>query len=154
MIRTVIVICLLSWAGAASSGQTTRLVHVYFQHTQRELQDQSAGDSSAFPVAVYPVERTVETRFAVRQALHQLLLGPTPAERDSGYTSGFEGLKLIRLTIHQGRAIVHLRGPLKLEGVLSEPRLRRQAERTLFQFRRIQKVVLMINGRRTFNDLR
>ncbi len=153
--KRVLILFLTLFLGASfAAAQATREVEVYFQNVTRELHDQNAGDSTAFPVAAYGLPRQVDVRFPIRQALIQLLKGPTPAERDSGYSSGLDGLRLVRLTTYRHRATIHLRGHLQLAGVLSEPRMRLQVRRTMLQFTRIRHVTLIINGRRSFNDLR
>ncbi len=154
MKHALLVLLVLGLCAGSSSAQSMREVKVYFQNVTRELHDQNAGDSTAFPVAAYGVPRSVDTRYSIRQALVQLLKGPTPTERDSGYTSGLDGLRLVRLTVYRHRATIHLRGRLQLAGVLSEPRMRLQVKRTMLQFPRIRHVSLIINGRRSFNDLR
>ncbi len=151
MTRTLaLLLCLFSFV----SSQTSRTILIYFDNHIQELRDQTKGDSSAFPFALYPVQRIIHSKFPEKAALIELLLGPTQAERDSGYSSNLMNLRLSSLNLRNSKAVVKLAGTLRLAGTLSGPRLRLQVEKTLKQFPRIQKVELYINGRKNFDSLK
>jgi len=134
--------------------QTKEEIHLYFQHNAKEMADQGRGDSSAIPVNVYPVVRVVRTKHIERESLLLLLKGPTLSEREAGYSTNCSGLQLKKLKLSKSQAIVYMTGKLLLQGLLSGQRLRLQVEKTLKQFPLIRRVIIYINNKKNFDDLR
>jgi hypothetical protein len=148
-----ILLCAFFFSSAASA-QAEKKFSLYFQHNTKEAADQGRGDSSAFPVQVYPVARSLRTSHIEREALALLLKGPSIPEREAGYQTNCSGLQLKRLKLSRTNAFVYLTGKLQLQGLLSGPRLRLQVEKTLKQFPPIKHVVIYINNKKNFDDLR
>jgi spore germination protein GerM len=136
------------------NAQAEKQINVYFQNDEKEAAAQARGDSSAYPVQVFPVQRMIRSNGPEREALRLLLLGPSPVEQDHGFSSNCSGLQLKKFKIFRGSAVVSLKGKLHLRGLLSGPRLRLQIEKTLTQFRTIKWVTISINDKQTFDDLR
>ncbi|MGB2869945.1 MAG: GerMN domain-containing protein [Bacteroidota bacterium] len=136
------------------SGQSETRVQVYFDNPAMELAAQNRADSTAIPVAVFPVARTVPSKDVEKKTVSQLLKGPTSRESASGYETNLSNLRLERFSIRKGTATVGLRGKLLLKGTLSGLRLRTQIERTLRQFRSVRRIALTINGRKDFDSLK
>jgi spore germination protein GerM len=136
------------------SAQKEKQIKLYFQNNEKETAAQALGDSSAFPVQVFPVQRKIRTDQLEREALKLLLLGPTKLEQENCFSTNCSGLKLKKLKISRGSAVVYLTGKLQLQGLLSGPRLRLQIEKTLKQFRTVRRVTMYINNKKSFDDLK
>jgi hypothetical protein len=141
-------------ASTAADSQGRRAIAVFFDNPALELSAQSHRDSTAFPFGEFPVARVIRSARPERQAILELLRGPTRAEADSGYTTNLDRLRLSKFSLSRGQARVWLRGKLLLKGTLSASRLRQQVERTLKQFRTVRSVTLTINGRKDFESLK
>lgn len=135
-------------------GQSKTRVRIYFDNPAKELAAQNRGDSSSLPVAVFPVSRTVASKGVEKNAVTQLLKGPTSPESAEGYESNLGNLRLEKFSINKRTATVGLRGKLLLKGTLSGLRLRTQIEKTLRQFHSVHRIVLSINGRKDFDSLK
>ena len=135
-------------------GQSKTRVQIYFDNPAMELAAQNRGDSSSLPVAVFPVLRTVSSKGVEKNAVAQLLKGPTSHESADGYETNLSNLRLRRFTVKKGTATVDLRGEFRLKGTLSGLRLRTQLEKTLRQFSSVRRIVLTINGRKDFDSLK
>ncbi len=99
---------------------------------------------------VLPFKREVlKTQSVARQALEELLNGPSNSEIYAGYaTSINEGVKLKSVTIENGVAKVDFSQELN-EGVAGSCRvlaIKSQIEKTLLQFSTVKSVVISING--------
>lgn len=113
------------------------------------------GTSEAEPgeecTTVAPVERQVaKTQAVARAAMLELLQGPTPDERNLGYSTSLPpGVTLQRLVIENGTAVADLSRVLE-QGVGGSCRvtaIRAQIEATLKQFVSVQTVIISIDGR-------
>ena len=138
----------------SSLSQTPRTIFVFFDNPQLELRDQSRGDSSALPFGEYPVERRVLSKTPEKQAILELLEGPSKSETDSGYSTNLANLRLSLFSLRNGLATVQLKAKFVLKGTLSGPRLRSQVERTLKQFKTVRRVIILINGKKDFDSFK
>lgn len=145
---------MLPTALSIANAQTERIILVYFDNPALELSAQSQGDSAAFPVQVFPLARMIRAAQPEKQAMVELLRGPTQVEINNGYATNLEGLYLSRLTFSSGNARVWLKGRLLLKGALSGLRLKKQVERTLRQFPAVRAVTLYVNDKRNFESLK
>jgi len=125
-------------------GDTTQ-ISVYFQNPKL------ANDPNLIDCGrVFPVLRTVDrVPGMARQALQELILGPTEAERGDGYVSAIPkeiGLHINSVSLENGvLSIVFNRPPFMggscaLAGVIS------QIESTAKQFSSVHKVKMLVDG--------
>ena len=100
---------------------------------------------------VFPVERQVAKTAAVaRQALEELLKGPTAEEKNQGYFTNINpGVKIQKLTIADGIAKVDFDETLEkaVGGSCRVSAIRAEITETLKQFFTIKDVIISINGR-------
>ena len=101
--------------------------------------------------AAFATERFVpKTQAPARQALEQLLMGPTLEEQKAGYaTSMNRGVSIQKLSIQNGTAYVDFDKTLE-QGVAGSCRvtaIRAQITKTLEQFPSVKNVVISIDGR-------
>lgn len=102
-------------------------------------------------IKVFPVMRDIGTTRAVaRAALHELLRGPTSAERKKGYYTNINpGVTIQKLTIKNGVAKVYFNETLgyRVAGSCRTSAIIAQITKTLKQFPTVNKVIISINGR-------
>jgi spore germination protein GerM len=125
----------------ASSGTTS--IRVYFANSRM--------DPQATCVVAFPVERLVRQSDAIaREALTELLAGPTQAERAEGYfTSIPDGVVLQGLSSSSGELVADFSDTLErgVAGSCRVSEIRTQIEDTLRQFSAGARPVISIDGR-------
>lgn len=115
-------------------------VRVFFNRT-------ASGDDRC--EAVWPVPRAVEpTEDGARAALGELLVGPTPPERDRGFATSIPGgVKIRSLRIEDGTAHADFDSTLKrVAGSCRVLAIRAQIERTLLRLPAVEDVVISVEG--------
>jgi spore germination protein GerM len=120
-------------------------VKVYFYHDPGEHIDLS------------PVKRSVNAASPARGAIEALLKGPTPAERQKGFTELASAAEFAvgSLKISNGTARINFvasRKWLGWPGDLGPIRFKTAVELTLKQFPNVQKVIVSLNGETNFAD--
>lgn len=120
------------------------------QFTQVQIFLISTGEGSVgCGDAIVPVTRQIApTTAPLRAALTELLSIKTPMLGESGlYNALYQSdLSIERLVIENGRAIVDLKGTIRLGGVCDEPRVVAQLEQTVRQFPTVSSVTITVNG--------
>jgi len=100
---------------------------------------------------VFAVEREVPKTVAVgKDALNELLKGPTQDEKNQGFfTSINSGVKIQSLTIDSGTAYVDFDSQLEYQvgGSCKVSAIRAEITETLKQFSTVKNVIISINGR-------
>ena len=144
---------ILSGTSSADS-QQKRSIAIYFDNPALESAALSREKAATLPFQEFPVVRVIKSSRPERQSILELLRGPTRAEVDSGYSTNLERLTLSRFDLSKGKAALWLKGRLLLKGTLSGPRLRKQIEQTLMQFRSVRTVILYVNGKKDFDSLK
>lgn len=147
-------ILLMLVAATITMSAQSRHASIYFANIRMEGEAQARGDSTATPVGVFPVTRIVPSPVTIKVLMLHLLNGPASTEKENGYTSALEGMKLEKVSFANGMATVRLTGRLNLAGVMAGPRLRLQVEQTLRQLPNVKRIDLMINGKKEFDSLK
>jgi hypothetical protein len=100
--------------------------------------------------SVFSVDRVIDKTEAVaRAAVEQLLQGPTPAEKASGYFSSInDGVKIKSLVINNGIAKIDFDKKIedKLGGSCRVSAIRSQISQTLKQFPTVKEVIISVEG--------
>jgi hypothetical protein len=100
------------------------------------------GDS-AIPITV----TIPRTQGVLRAALEKLFSAKQQFYGESGYYNALyqSDLKVARVVIEQGKAIIHLTGSLMLGGACDAPRVEAQIEQTALQFSTVSDVAVFVN---------
>ncbi len=122
--------------------ETTR-VKVYFNNDEL--------DPEVSCNEVFPVEREIpKTQAIVREALEELIKGPTTNEKNQNYITNINpGVKIQKLTIDNGLAEVDFDKTLEqaVGGSCRATAIRSQITETLKQFSTVSNVIISIDGR-------
>lgn len=132
-----------------SSGNPV-LLKVFFSNHNRE------------EIEVYPVMRTVANRPDVATfVMEQLILGPTPAEKNQGYYTDLVltgpsncGGKDFSLSIVNKKATLRFCKAVNRTGTISDVRMMKTMEATLKQFPTIETIVFLDKENNCFFDAR
>lgn len=89
------------------------------------------------------------TRAPLRAALEELLRMPRKSGTGRELHNALHGskLRLNRVSVRRGEAVIHLSGLLVTGGVCDSPRIQGQIEETALQFPTVKKMRVYINGR-------
>jgi hypothetical protein len=100
------------------------------------------GDS-AIPITV----TIPRTQGVLRAALEKLFSAKQQFYGESGYYNALyqSDLKVAKVVIEQGKAIIHLTGSIMLGGTCDAPRVEAQIEQTALQFSTVSDVAVFIN---------
>ncbi|KKW16492.1 MAG: hypothetical protein UY56_C0015G0003 [Parcubacteria group bacterium GW2011_GWA1_50_14] len=129
--------------GNASGNNGTMPVKVFFGSS---VEDPKGLECNAS----YPVVRNIpKTQSVAQAAIRELLLGPTPEEKQKGYfTSLPDGVKLERISIADGVARAEFSEELdRTGGSCRVGSIRSQIVETIKQFPTVKDVVISIGGR-------
>jgi hypothetical protein len=136
-----------STVSAASTSTTTMQQNVKIVLIALEDNGQTGtlvgcGDSAI------PINVTVPpTQGVLKAALEKLLSAKQQFYGESRYYNALyqSDLEVARVTIEQGKAIIHLTGTLMLGGTCDAPRVEAQIEQTALQFSTVSDVAVFIN---------
>jgi hypothetical protein len=95
-----------------------------------------------------PINVTIPpTKAVLKAALEKLFSAKKQFYGESGYYNALyqSDLQVAKVTIEQGKAIIHLTGTLMLGGVCDAPRVEAQIEQTALQFSTVNDVAVFIN---------
>jgi hypothetical protein len=95
-----------------------------------------------------PITVTVPpTQGILRATLEKLFSAKQQSYGEAGYYNALyqSDLQVARVTIEQGKAIIHLTGSVMLGGVCDAPRVEAQIEQTALQFSTVNEVSVFIN---------
>lgn len=134
-------------AARASSGVGAREVKLFLV----ALDDNGkSGAKLGCNDSLVPITREVSpTRAPLRAALEELLKLPQKGGPQDSLHNALYGskLKLGRVYVRRGEAVVHFNGLLTTGGVCDAPRVRGQIEATALQFPQVRRVRVYVNGR-------
>jgi hypothetical protein len=95
-----------------------------------------------------PITLTIpRTQGVLRAALEKLFSAKQQFYGEAGYYNALyqSDLQVAKVTIEQGKAIIHLTGSVALGGVCDAPRVEAQIEQTALQFSTVNDVAVFIN---------
>lgn len=129
-------------APTASTEQTVKIFLIALEDNGQSGTRVGCGDS-AIPVTV----TIPKTQGVLRAALEKLLSAKKQFYGESGYYNTLyqSDLQVAKVTIEQGKAIIHLTGTIMLGGTCDAPRLEAQIEQTALQFSTVSDVVVFVN---------
>ena len=129
-------------APTASTEQTVKIFLIALEDNGQSGTRVGCGDS-AIPVTV----TIPKTQGVLRAALEKLLTNKKQFYGESGYYNALyqSDLQVAKVTIEQGKAIIHLTGTIMLGGTCDAPRLEAQIEQTALQFSTVSDVVVFVN---------
>lgn len=129
-------------APTASTEQTVKIFLIALEDNGQSGTRVGCGDS-AIPVTV----TIPKTQGVLRAALEKLLSAKKQFYGESGYYNALyqSDLQVAKVTIEQGKAIIHLTGTIMLGGTCDAPRLEAQIEQTALQFSTVSDVVVFVN---------
>lgn len=129
-------------APTASTEQTVKIFLIALEDNGQSGTLVGCGDS-AIPVTV----TIPKTQGVLRAALEKLLSAKKQFYGESGYYNALyqSDLQVAKVTIEQGKAIIHLTGTIMLGGTCDAPRLEAQIEQTALQFSTVSDVVVFVN---------
>jgi hypothetical protein len=125
-----------------STEQTVKIVLIALEDNGQSGKSVGCGDS-AIPITV----TIPQTQGVLRAALEKLFSAKQQFYGESGYYNALyqSDLQVARVTIEQGKAIIHLTGSMMLGGVCDAPRVEAQIEETALQFSTVNNVAVFIN---------
>lgn len=129
-------------APTASTEQTVKIFLIALEDNGQSGTRVGCGDS-AIPVTV----TIPKTQGVLRAALEKLLSAKKQFYGESGYYNALyqSDLQVAKVTIEQGKAIIHLTGTIMLGGTCDAPRLEAQIEQTALQFSTVSDVAVFVN---------
>lgn len=129
-------------APTASTEQTVKIFLIALEDNGQSGTRVGCGDS-AIPVTV----TIPKTQGVLRAALKKLLSAKKQFYGESGYYNALyqSDLQVAKVTIEQGKAIIHLTGTIMLGGTCDAPRLEAQIEQTALQFSTVSDVAVFVN---------
>ena len=129
-------------APTASTEQIVKIFLIALEDNGQSGTRVGCGDS-AIPVTV----TIPKTQGVLRAALEKLLSAKKQFYGESGYYNALyqSDLQVAKVTIEQGKAIIHLTGTIMLGGTCDAPRLEAQIEQTALQFSTVSDVVVFVN---------
>jgi hypothetical protein len=124
--------------------QTIKIVLIALEDNGQSGTLVGCGDS-AIPINV----AIPRTQGVLRAALEKLFSAKQQFYGNSGYYNALyqSDLQVDRVTIEQGKAIVHLTGTVMLGGTCDAPRVEAQIEQTALQFSTVKEVTVFINDK-------
>ncbi|MDQ2690900.1 MAG: GerMN domain-containing protein, partial [Chloroflexota bacterium] len=96
-----------------------------------------------------PINVTIpRTQGVLRAALEKLFSARQQFYGESGYYNALyqSDLRVDRVAIEQGTAVIHLSGSIVLGGTCDAPRVQAQIEQTALQFSTVSDVEVFVNG--------
>lgn len=129
-------------APTASTEQTIKIFLIALEDNGQSGTLVGCGDSAV------PVTVTIpKTQGVLRAALEKLLSAKKQFYGESGYYNALyqSDLQVAKVTIEQGKAIIHLTGTTMLGGTCDAPRLEAQIEQTALQFSTVSDVAVFVN---------
>jgi hypothetical protein len=126
----------------ASTEQTVKIFLIALEDNGQSGTRVGCGDS-AIPVTV----TIPKTQGVLRAALEKLLSAKKQFYGESGYYNALyqSDLQVAKVTLEQGKAIIHLTGTIMLGGTCDAPRLEAQIEQTALQFSTVSDVAVFVN---------
>ncbi len=100
--------------------------------------------------SVVGVEREIpQTQGVLHSAIEQLISLKERTNSESGLYSPLyqSNLKVEKVTVTDGKAVIRLTGSLQLGGECDDPRVKAQFEQTALQFPTVKEVLVLINGK-------
>jgi Sporulation and spore germination len=129
---------------AASSEQMVKIFLIALEDNGRSGSLVGCGDSAV------PVTVTIpQTQGVLRAALEKLFSAKKQFYGESGlYNALYQSdLQVEKVTIEQGKALIHLTGTLMLGGVCDAPRVEAQIQQTALQFSTVNEAAVFINDK-------